>query len=153
MLTGEVLAPGKLPGTTVSSGAATTIATGGMLPRGADAVLMIEHSDLAEGTVGTAETRLKISRAVSPGENVTVTGTDIWGGETVLRAGQVLTSREIGVLAAIGRAEIPVFHQPRVAILSTGDEIVAPGGAAPPGTVFDSNSAILAAAVRELGGK
>jgi putative molybdopterin biosynthesis protein len=64
-----------------------------------------------------------------------------------------LTSREIGVLAAIGRAEIPVFRRPRVAILSTGDEIVPPGGTPGPGDVFDSNGAILAAAVRELGGE
>jgi putative molybdopterin biosynthesis protein len=151
-LTGEVLSPGKQPRESIGPGRATAIATGGMLPRGADAVVMIEQTDLADGARGAAP-RLKISRAVSPGENVTFTGTDIARGETVLRSGQVLTSREIGVLAAIGRAEIWVFRRPRVAILSTGDEIIPPGGEPAPGSVFDSNGAVLAAAVRELGGE
>ncbi len=87
-----------------------------------------------------------------PGENVSYAGTDIAKGETVLRAGQLLTSREIGVLAAIGLAEVPVYRQPRVAILSTGNEIVAPGTPLFPGAVYDSNAAIIGAAVAELGG-
>ncbi|MFP3526943.1 molybdopterin molybdotransferase, partial [Pantoea sp. SIMBA_072] len=78
---------------------------------------------------------------------------DIGRGETVMRRGQLLTSREIGVLAAIGRAEVSVVRRPRMAILSTGDEIVAPGEPIRPGAVYDSNAAILAAAVEELGGE
>jgi putative molybdopterin biosynthesis protein len=84
---------------------------------------------------------------------VSYAGTDIAKGETVLRAGQLLTSREIGVLAAIGLASVEVYRRPRVAILSTGDEIVAPGEALPPGAVYDSNAAIVGAAVEELGGE
>ena len=70
----------------------------------------------------------------------------------MLRAGVRLTSREIGVLAAVGRAEIVVYRRPRVAIFSTGNEIVAPGLPLRPGAVYDSNAAIIGAAVEELGG-
>jgi putative molybdopterin biosynthesis protein len=144
-LTGEVLAPGVAPRTAVRDGLASPVATGGMLPRGADAVVMIEHTDLE------ASDEIVVNRAVVPGENLSHAGTDIARGETVLRAGQVLGSREIGVLAALGLAEITVWRRPRVAILSTGNEIVAPGNALPAGAVYDSNAAILSAAIEELG--
>lgn len=148
-LNDEVLSPGIIPQRNVSQGVATTIATGGMLPRGADAVVMIEYTDL----VGVAADRhLEISRAVAPGDNVSYAGTDIARGETVLRRGQLLTSREIGVLAAVGLAEIRVFRRPSVAIFSTGNEIVAPGASMRPGAVYDSNASIIGAAVVELGG-
>ncbi len=146
-LNDEVLAPGVAPTRTVVTGVATPIATGGMLPRGADAVLMVEHSELVD-----AGRRMEIRRALTDGENVSYAGTDIARGETVLRAGVPLTSREIGVLAAVGRAEIVVYRRPRVAIFSTGNEIVAPGLPLRPGAVYDSNAAIIGAAVEELGG-
>ena len=95
---------------------------------------------------------MELRRAVTQGENVSYAGTDIARGETVLRAGQVLTSREIGVLAAVGRVEVAVCRRPRVAIFSTGNEIVAPGATLRPGAVYDSNAAIIGAAVEELGG-
>jgi putative molybdopterin biosynthesis protein len=145
----EVLAPGVVPGQTVGAGVATAIATGGMLPRGADAVVMVEDTEFA-GVGG--DRRLEIRRAATPGANVSYAGTDIARGETVLRAGQLLTSREIGVLAAIGRAEVAVYRRPRVAIFSTGNEIVAPGGPLRAGAVYDSNAAIIGAAVEEQGG-
>jgi putative molybdopterin biosynthesis protein len=148
-LNAEVLSPGVVPREVVAAGTCTTLATGGVLPRGADAVLMVEFTDLVETSEGQ---RLRITRAVSPGEHVSFAGTDIACGETVLRSGKVLTSREIGVLAAIGRSSVSVFRRPRVAIISTGSELVSPGGALPAGAVFDSNAAILAASVRELGG-
>ena len=72
-------------------------------------------------------------------------------GETVLRRGRAVTSREVAMLAAIGRAQVPVWRRPVVAILSTGNEVVAPGGPIAPGQVFDSNAATLAAAVEETG--
>ena len=147
-LNGEVLSPGVRPGTTVTSGKVTTIATGGMLPRGADAVLMVEHSDVSDD----GQT-LYVHRNIAAGENVTFAGTDIAKGETVLRAGQFLTSRELGVLAAIGCETVQVYRRPRVAILSTGDEIIAPGQPLPVGSVYDSNAAIIGAAVEELGGE
>jgi len=146
----EVLAPGVVPGRTVIAGFATPIATGGMLPRGADAVLMVEHSELVASDAGQT---MEIRRPLTPGENVSYAGTDIARGETVLRAGQPVTSREIGVLAALGLTEISVYRRPRVAIFSTGNEIVAPGNPLPPGAVYDSNAAIIGAAVEELGGE
>lgn len=144
-LADETLAPGIVPQREVTSGRATAIATGGMLPRGADAVVMVEHTDAEGGQV-------QVRRAATQGENVSYAGTDIARGETVLRAGQPLSSREIGVLAALGLAEVGVYRKPRVAIFSTGNEIVAPGAPLPTGAVYDSNAAIIGAAVEELGG-
>lgn len=146
----EVLAPGSMPQTGVAPGTATTIATGAVIPRGADAVLMVEHSEIIETAEGPV---VELSAAVAPGQNISFAGTDVARGETVLRTGQRLTSREIGVLAALGLGEIYVYRRPRVAILSTGNEIVAPGEPLPIGSVYDSNGAIVAAAVHELGGE
>ncbi len=148
-LNAEILSPGVQPIDAVQPGSATTIATGGMLPRGADAALMVEHTELIDDG---DETRLQINRPVSPGQSITFAGTDIAKGETVLRRGQRLTSREIGVLAAIGIAEIEVYRRPKVAIISTGDEIIAPGSPLTAGGVYDSNAAIISAAVSELDG-
>jgi len=87
------------------------------------------------------------------GAGVSFAGTDVAKGELVLRAGTRLTARETGVLAAIGRAEVPVVRRPRVAVLSTGDEILAPGEPSRPAAVYDANATLLADAVRELGGE
>ena len=150
-LNAEVLTPGRAPQLTVEPGTATLIATGGMVPRGADAVVMVEHTDVADDT--GSQVRVEFHRAAAPGQFIAYAASDIARGETVLRAGHLITSREIGVLAAVGVAEVEVCRRPRVAILSTGDEIVAPGNSLPPGKVYDSNGAIVAAAVRELGGE
>jgi putative molybdopterin biosynthesis protein len=142
----ERLPTGVTPKETVTPGAATTIATGAVVPRGADAIVMIEYTDVAGE-------RLTVRRPVAPGANITFAGTDIGRGETVLRRGELLTSRETGVLAAIGLAKVNAVRRPRVAILSTGDEVLPPGAALQPGMIFDSNATILADAVRELGGE
>src|SRR5918996_707858 len=143
----EVLTPGIEPRLPVAPGTATVIATGGMLPRGADAVLMVEHTELDEAS-GTI---LALRPAVA-GQLVAFAGSDIARGETVLRPGKVLTAREIGMLAAVGRAEVEVWRAPRVAVLSTGDELVPPGAGLRAGGVYDSNGAVVAAAIEELGG-
>jgi putative molybdopterin biosynthesis protein len=145
-LAAETIPTGVAPKGEVAPGTAMAIATGGMLPRGADAVVPVEHTDV-EGDA------LLVRRAVAPGGAVSFAGTDMGAGETVLFAGARLTSRETGVLAAIGRAEVAVVRRPRVAILSTGDEIVPPGAPMRPGLVYDSNGRILADAVAELGGE
>ncbi len=145
-LTGETIPTGIAPAVEVTGGSASVIATGGMLPRGADSVLPVEFTDVAAGEVICRRERV-------PGAAVSFAGTDIGAGETVLFAGAKLTSRETGVLAAIGRREVGVVKRPRVAILSTGDEIVQPGEAMRPGLVFDSNGRILVDAVAELGGE
>ncbi len=142
----EVLVPGRTPSDPVAPGTATVIATGAVVPRGADAIVMIEYTD-ADGD------RLEIRRPVAPGANITFAGTDVGRGETVLRRGELLTSRETGVLAALGLDRLTVARRPRVAIVSTGDELIAPGAPLGAGMVYDSNAVILADAVRELGGE
>src|SRR5262249_38311089 len=140
------LPPGVVPRIAVAAGTATPIATGGVVPRSADAVVMVEHTD-TDGAL------LIVRRPVTPGANITFTGTDIGAGETVLRRGERLTSPQTGVLAALGLAEVRVVRRPHVAIVSTGDELLPPGAAMRTGLVFDSNATILADTVRELGGE
>jgi putative molybdopterin biosynthesis protein len=148
-LNAEVVACGHAPQVEVMSGTATAIATGGVLPRGADAVAMIEYTELIETDVPAIELR----RAVMPGQFVSYAGSDIARGETLLRRGMRIGSREIGMLAACGLARVDVVRRPRVAVLSTGDELVAPGEKLKPAGVYDSNGVIIAAAVREAGGE
>ena len=142
----EVIHTAVVPTTIIRRGSAVSIATGGMMPRGADAVVMVEHADV-NGR------QLRIGRAVTAGSGVSFAGTDITAGETVLRRGQILTSRDTGVLAAIGVATVDVWRTPVVAILSTGDEIIPPGQPMQPARIYDSNAQVLADAVRELGGE
>jgi putative molybdopterin biosynthesis protein len=146
LLNAETLAPGIKPATTITAGTATMIATGAMLPRGADAVVMVEQTEARAG-------ELLVRRPLTPGANLSFAGTDIGRGETVLRCGELLTSRETGVIAALGIDRVSVVRRPRVAILSTGNELIAPGEPMKPGLVYDSNATILADAVRELGGE
>ena len=142
----EEIHTGVIPATVIQSGTAVLIATGGMVPRGADAVVMVEHTE-ARGC------ELQVARPVTAGSGVSFAGTDITAGETVLRRGRMLTSRDTGVLAAIGAATVEVWRKPVVAILSTGDEIIAPGDKMEASKVYDSNGQVLADAVRELGGE
>jgi putative molybdopterin biosynthesis protein len=142
----EELATGIVPGEEVRPGTAAVIATGAMLPRGADAVVMVEQTRLEPGG------QVAVLRSAAPGQGLSSAGSDIARGERVLRAGTELSARETGVLAAIGRGEVVVWRRPRVAIVSTGNEIVAPGEPLRPGCIFDSNATILADSVREAGG-
>jgi len=149
----EVLSTGVIPQGEVTAGTAMEIATGGVLPRGADAVMMVEYTETpspqpSPGGRGS----VLVAKAVTPGFGVSFAGSDVMAGETVLRRGQVLSSRETGVLAAIGADTVSVRRRPIVAIVSTGDEIIEPGTAMRPVLVYDSNARILADAVRELGG-
>jgi putative molybdopterin biosynthesis protein len=148
-LTSEVIACGHQPKLEVMPGFASTIATGGALPRGADAVVMIEYTDLAETAEGLA---IDVRRAVSPGQFVGFAGTDIARGEALLRKHTQLSSREIGMLAACGIAQVNVVRRPKVAVMSTGDELVQLGEPLRPAGVYDSNNAIVAAAIVEAGG-
>jgi putative molybdopterin biosynthesis protein len=150
-LNAEVLTPGQVPALSVEPGSASVIATGGMLPRGADAVVMVEHTEAAEQP--DCSILIEVARPAVAGQFIAAAGSDLAQGETVLRAGCVLTSRELAMLAAVGQGRVRVWRRPKVAILSTGDELVAPDMPIQPGQVFDSNSTVLAAAVRELGGE
>ena len=149
-LNAEVLACGHAPKLTVAPGSATAIATGGMIPRGADAVAMIEHTEL----IDDAAPAIDLRRAVAPGQFVSYAGSDIARGETLLRRGATISSREIGMLAACGLAQVDVVRRPKVAVLSTGDELAALGALrCGPARSTTSNGAIIAAAVREAGGE
>ncbi|QPF88301.1 molybdopterin biosynthesis protein [Bradyrhizobium genosp. L] len=145
-LNDETIACGTAPTRPVLPGTATPIATGGPVPRGADAIVMVEHTQPA------AARAIEVRRAASAGQFVSYAGSDIARGEVLLRTGTMIGSREIGMLAACGIAEILVARRPRVAILSTGDELVQPGEALPPAAIYDTNGAIVTAAIAENGG-
>ena len=126
-------------------GCCAAIPTGGALPQGADAAVMMEHTeDYQDGTVG-------IYKPVAPGENVIFKGDDICPGKEVLAAGCTLGAKEIGALAAMGILQVPVRQRPRVAILSTGDELVPVEQLPGDGQVRDVNGAMLAALCQSLG--
>jgi molybdenum cofactor synthesis domain-containing protein len=146
LLNDEIIACGTAPLRSVLSGTATSIATGGPVPRGADAIIMVEHTQ----PTGNA---IAIRRATSPGQFISYAGSDIARGETLLRAGSMIGSREIGMLAGCGIAEVLVARRPRVAVISTGNELVQPGLPLRPAEIYDSNGAIVTAAVSENGGE
>jgi len=137
---------GEPPSVVVEKGMTAEIATGAPLPKGADAVVMVEYSIRRDDTI-------LIHRPVSKGENVMEAGSDIHKGEKILRKGQRLASREIGVLAALGFTKVDVYKRPRIAVISTGAEIVEPGKLLQPGKVYDINVHTLSAAVLECGGE
>lgn len=143
-LNDELLASGVVPQEVVQAGTATPISTGGVLPRGANGVVMLEQT-LAE------EKKIQVLKPITPGQGVLFAGSDIGANETVLRQGEKLTFRETGVLAAIGENELWVWKKPQVAVISTGDELIAPGEAMTVGKVYDSNAVILMDALREIG--
>jgi putative molybdopterin biosynthesis protein len=143
----EVIACGTQPVRPVLSGTATSIATGGPVPRGADAIVMVEHTQPAGARA------IEIRRAASPGQFISYAGSDIARGEALLRAGTIIGSRETGMLAACGISQVLVARRPRVAIISTGDELVQPGSPLTPASIYDSNGAIVTAAITENGGE
>ena len=132
--------------TAVAHGTAVEIVTGAPIPEGADAVVMIEHTERKDND-------LHVYSAVAKDENIMKAGADIKKGEKVLKKGQLLGSREIGVLAALGMAKVNVYATPCVAVLSTGAEVTEPGRRLPPGKIYDINAYSLSAAVLESGGK
>ena len=126
-------------------GACAYVPTGGAIPEGADCVVMIEYTeDYGDGTIG-------VLKPGAPGMNLIFRGDDVRPGQTVLHAGCVLTPPEIGALAAIGRTEVPVRRPLRVAVLSTGDELVPPEQMPAPGQVRDVNAPLLCALLRRYG--
>ncbi len=137
---------GHVPEKRVASRRCTQIATGAVLPTGADAVVMVEDTQRAGDAV-------RVFRPVRPRENVSLRGSDLRKGAAVLHAGEALTPAKLGALAAIGLDAIETYAKPRIALLVTGDEVVPPGSRLGPGQVYDINSFTMAAAVREAGGE
>lgn len=129
----------------IRPGEAMAIPTGGMMPAGADAVIMVEHA-----TAIDAQT-LETSRRVAPLENVIGPDEDLREGELVLSRGRILRAQDLGVLAAVGRPAVRVYRRPRVGILSTGDEVVDPASPVHPGQVRDANGYALIGLVQAAG--
>ncbi len=143
----EQVFTGQMPGRAVAPGTCSEIATGAPMPAGADAVVMVEE------TLREADGTVRVFGAVSPGQNVGRQGADITAGSTVLTAGTYLNASRVGAVAAIGASEVSVYVRPRVAILSTGNEIAEPGRALEPGQIHDINRYTLTALVAAHGGQ
>src|SRR5205823_5720127 len=149
-IAGEVAA-GYIFSGTIESGAAVRIMTGAPIPAGADAVVPFEETDEQPGRNFGAFTKsaesVGILKAANPGANIRRAGEDIVKGAAVLQAGTELHAAQIGVLASLGRPTVKVYRRPVVAILSTGDEVLAVGAPYEPGHIYDSNAFSLAALV------
>lgn len=129
----------------LNPGACASVPTGGAVPKGADSVVMVEYTeDYGDGTIG-------ISKPTAPGMNMIFRGDDVYPGKVILRKGRVLSSADIGALAAIGRVEVPVAKWLTVGIISTGDELVPPEAKPAPGQVRDVNSPMLEAMLTAFG--
>jgi len=137
---------GEMPKMVIKKGTALGIATGAPLPPGADAVVMLEYAIQKNNLVS-------IYHSVSRGENVMEVGSDIRKDETIIKKGQTLSFCDIGVLAALGFTKVDVYKRPKIAVVSTGAEIVEPGEPLPPGKIYDINAYTISAAVEECGGQ
>jgi len=142
----RTVAMGEIPSFSIGPGEAAKISTGGMLPKGTDSVVMVEHTDAID------ETTIEVYKSVAPGQNMVAVGEDIQKDQTVLSSGQRLRPQETGLLAAFGRQSVLVFKQPVIGILSTGDEIVPIDTQPAIGKIRDINSYTLAGQVIQAGG-
>lgn len=137
---------GAIPNFVIYNGETASIATGGMLPEGADAVVMVEHVNVV------SESLIEVLKAVSPGENVIFKDEDVKKGETVIKAGCRLKPQDIGALAGLGIVDVKVVKKPVISIILTGDEIIPHTEKVSPGKVRDVNSFTLAGLIYNAGG-
>jgi molybdopterin molybdotransferase len=137
---------GSLAETTLAEGHAISVATGSMIPRGADAVINLERTERTDAEI-------EISGAVDPGDNIVRRGEDVRCGAVALSAGRRLRPQDIGLLASLGHLHVSVRRRPAVAVLTTGDELRAPGDQLGPGQIYDCNAYSLAAQVQDAGGE
>lgn len=144
---------GAIASTKLAPGTAARIMTGAPVPQGADAVIRFEETSEYLKTEGLAADEVKIYRAAAPGDNIRLAGEDIKQDQGVLEAGHRLRPQDVGVLAAIGQATVPVYRRPRVAILATGDELVDIDQPIEPGKIRNSNEYTQAAMVQKYGGE
>jgi molybdopterin molybdotransferase len=148
----EHVPAGKVPEHAVGPGEASRIMTGAPMPRGADAVIMVEYTRGLEGD-GGAGGSVAIERTARPGEHVRGRGEDMRAGDVVLRAGETVDDAAIGLLAAVGRSRLDVYRRPEVAIVSTGDELVPIEEKPGPGQIRNTNAWSLSAQVVLAGGR
>ena len=143
---------GQKPDVTVEPGSCVEISTGAVMPPGADAVVVVERTSEIESVDGTPQ--IEVRTTVTPGGSVMVAGADIAAGARALGPGRRITSREIGLLSALGVESLPVVAEPLVGIISTGDELVRPGESldSQRGEIYDVNSYTIAAGVEAAGG-
>lgn len=144
-LKGEVLMGCEAPGEIAMPGQCYYVPTGGMLPKGADSVVMIEYTEKLD------DSTILASKSASPGENVVEIGEDIKKGEAVIKTGTKLRAYEIGVLASLGITRVNVINKPRIGIISTGDEVVPPEEEIKPGQIRDINTYLLYSLIEEQG--
>ncbi|MFQ5940900.1 MAG: gephyrin-like molybdotransferase Glp [Nitrososphaerales archaeon] len=130
----------------VESGKAVAIATGARIPKGADTVVMVEHTELQNGKV-------KIFGDIKRGKNVALKGEDVKNGQVLLKKGTWLTSQDIGLIASVGVGKIPVFRKPKVAVFATGSELAEPGSKRDSTCIFESNRYMISSMVKEFGGE
>jgi molybdenum cofactor synthesis domain-containing protein len=142
----EQVFTGQVPRRAVGPGQCTEIATGAPMPAGADAVVMVEESDSDDSNA------VRIFAPVTPAQNIGRQGADIARGQVVLQPGTTLNPSRVGSLAALGLTDAEVYAKPRVAILSTGNEIIDPGRPLAPGQIYDINRFTVSAVVAEHGG-
>jgi len=135
---------GEMPAVEVEKGTAVEISTGAVVPKGANAVVMVEHTTTKNGYV-------YVYKPVAPMQNIASAGSDIMAGELLVRKGTVITAREIGLLSAVGVDKVKVFKKPKVAVISTGNEIVEIGKELEAGKIYDINLYTLSAKVLECG--
>jgi len=137
---------GKSPTFSIGSEEAARISTGGMLPKGADSVIMIEHTESVD------DSTIEAYRTVAPGQHIVDIGEDILQDNTILPKGIKIRPQELGMLAAVGRTSLAVYRQPVVGIISTGDELIPIDQIPATGQIRDINTYTLAGLVREAGG-
>ena len=143
---------GSHPTMTLAAGEAARIMTGAQLPAGADAVVPVEDTNFNDREPGTPPPgEVQVFKPAKPGWNIRRRGMDILSGEIVLQKGHLLKPQDLGLLAMLGFANVPVFRKPRVALFSSGDELLPPDAPLEEGKIRDSNSFTLAALVEGAG--
>ena len=143
---------GTSPNVTLAPGQAARIMTGAPMPKGADAVIPVEDTDFQNRSPGSsAPETVTIYKAVKAGDYVRVQGTDVQSGQPVLQSAHRLRPQDLGLLAMLGVADVPVYARPRVALLSSGDELIPVDAPLRPGKIRDSNTYTLAALIDDAG--
>ncbi len=143
---------GKAPDFNLEAGQAARIMTGAKLPAGTEAVVMVEDTDFGQHAAGTpAPQQVHIHKTVRPGENIRKRGADLRAGQEILPKGQVLRPQDVGMLAMLGMAQVPVYRKPKVAIVSSGDELLPVDAPLEDGKIHDTNTYTLAALAAQTG--